>query len=137
MSPADPLSRTTLQLVDFAEQGDHEYVLFTPTRDGVPIAIDTWRVSDLTFTGYVAGDAAPVVLLPADTGWIVYSRKLVRRLTRAESIRQGLDATKGEYAIKKSFLEGLKAEDAEGVTEMAPETMIVGAPAEDERRGYL
>ena len=131
---ADPLGHTTLQLIDFTEQGDHDFVVFTPTRDSVAIAIDTWRVSDLSFTGYVGNDVQ--VVLPAETGWIVYSTKLVRRLTRAESIAQGLAQTKREYEIKAEFLKGLKADEVDGIAETDPSTFVVGGP-DHERRGYL
>ena len=131
---SDPVGHTTLQLIDFAEQGEHDFVLFTPTRDSVAIAIDTWRVSDLSFTGYVGNDIQ--VALPAETGWIVYSKKLVRRLTRAESIQAGLAQTKREYEIKAEFLKGLKADEADGVAELAPEAYVVGG-TDHERRGYL
>jgi hypothetical protein len=130
---SDPLSHTTLQLTDYAEQGDHPYVVFTPTRDAVAIAIDGWTVDENAFIGYIR--AEPAIVLPADSGWVVYSSKLVRRLTRAESIQIGLAQTKREYEIKREFLDGLKADEAAGIAEDDPSVLVVGAA--DERRGYL
>jgi hypothetical protein len=108
---ADPLARSTLQMVDLAEQPDLDYVVFPPSGDRSPVMIDSWTVTEDEFTGYREGDI--VIAMRADTPWIVYHKSMVRRLTRRENIEQGLAHTKGEYEIKTAFMKKLSAEEAE------------------------
>lgn len=108
---SDPLARITLQMVDLAEQPDCDYFLFPPSGDRSPVAIEWWDVDEHAFVGY-RGDE-PVVVVRADTGWIVYHKSLVRRITRRENIEQGLAHSKGEYEIKAAFMKTLNEAEAE------------------------
>jgi hypothetical protein len=88
-----PLARTVLQMIDLSDQPVTRYVLFPPSGDRTPVAIDDWEVTGGEFRGYVnrpeaLGGWKCVVALPADCMWIVYSRDLVRPITTEESLRQ-------------------------------------------------
>ena len=104
MSPVLPLDRTILQMLDFREQPLTSHLVFPPSGDRTPVAIDSWKVRDYIFLGYVAGSPDPVVALAADSGWVVYSRSLVRMLRTEEAMREGVARSQAIQKIEKELL---------------------------------
>ena len=103
MSPVLPLDRTVLQMLDFREQPITSHLVFPPSGDRTPVAIDSWKVRDYIFLGYVAGSSDPVVALAADSGWVVYARSLVRMLRTEDAMREGVARTHAMQRMEKEL----------------------------------
>ena len=112
------LDRSVLQLLDFSLQPDTTHIVFPPAGDRVPIAIDSWKVRDFVFSGYVNGVSEPVIALAADANWVVYSRRLVKLLTTEEAVREGITRA---LTIRK--LEREMSEPEDQVVVVMPEGM--------------
>jgi len=104
MSPTPPLDRTILQMMDFRDQPMTSHLVFPPSGDRTPIAIDSWKVRDYVFLGYVRGVLEPVIALAADANWIVYSRRLVRMLRTEEGMREGISRGLEMRKVEKELL---------------------------------
>ena len=115
------LTRSVLQMVDFKEQPLTQYLVFPPSGDRAPVAIDRWEIHDYEFRGYVgaAGNEAPVVVLPADSNWVIYSRTLIKLLSTEEALREGISH---KLAMRDVERELLKNEP--------PTVTVVGVPEE-------
>lgn len=103
MSPVLPLDRTILQMLDFREQPITSHLVFPPSGDRTPVAIDSWKVRDYIFLGYVAGSSDPVVALAADSGWVVYARSLVRMLRTEDAMREGVARSHAMQRMEKEL----------------------------------
>ena len=103
MSPVLPLDRTVLQMLDFREQPITSHLVFPPSGDRTPVAIDSWKVRDYIFLGYVAGSSDPVVALAADSGWVVYARSLVRMLRTEDAMREGVARSHAMQRMEKEL----------------------------------
>ena len=129
------LDRSVLQLLDFPLQPDTTHIVFPPAGDRVPIAIDSWKVRDCVFSGYVSGVGEPMIALAADANWVVYSRRLVKLLSTEEAVREGVTRA---LTIRKLEREMSKGEPEDQVVVVMPEGMEeLGAEKPDVPGQYL
>lgn len=110
------MERSLLQMVDFRQQPETTHLVFPPSGDRAPVAIDTWNVDDYEFRGFVNGVLAPVVAMPSDAGWVIYSRRLTKILSTEEALREGITHRLAMRAVEKDLL---KNEPVEGQPRMA------------------
>ena len=114
--------RSVLQLIDFSLQPETSHLVFPPAGDRIPIAIDSWKVRDYVFTGYVSGSNDPVIALAADANWIVYSRQLVKLLSTEDALREGIERGLEMRRMERDLL---KDEPPQTVQVMIPKEMLV------------
>ena len=98
--------RSVLQLVDFRLQPVTSHLVFPPSGDRVPIAIDSWRIRDFEFQGFVNGDRRPVIVMPFDAGWVVYSRALVKILSTEDALQEGIGHRLAMRGVERELLKG-------------------------------
>ena len=114
--------RSVLQLIDFSFQPETSHLVFPPAGDRIPIAIDSWKVRDYVFTGYVNGSSDPVIALAADANWIVYSRRLVKLLSTEDAMREGIQRGLEMRRVERELL---KDEPPQTVQVVIPKEMLV------------
>lgn len=109
-----PLARTVLQMLDLSEQPPTPYVFFPPAEHRAPIAIDTWEVDDGMVYGKqrMEGILTAVVSMPADKGWVVYHRSLLREMTTEDSIREAAARATAAMELERELAPG-GAEDGD------------------------
>ena len=98
--------RSVLQMRDFALQPATTHLVFLPSGDRAPVAIDTWRVRGAEFQGFVKGEKAPWVVMPADAGWVVCSRLLVKILSTEDALREGIGHRLAMRGVEREMLKG-------------------------------
>ena len=120
--------RSVLQMRDFALQPDTSHVVFPPSGDSAPVAIDTWRVRGAEFQGFVKGEKAPWVVMPADAGWVVCSRLLVKILSTEDALREGIGHRLAMRGVEREMLKGEPPEPPTIVVvpELGPDDPNVG-----------
>jgi len=113
--------RSVLQLIDFSLQPETSHLVFPPAGDRIPIAIDSWKVRDYVFTGYVSGSSDPVIALAADANWIVYSRRLVKLLSTEDALREGIERGLEMRRVERELL---KDEPPQPIQVVIPKGML-------------
>ena len=98
--------RSVLQMRDFALQPDTSHLVFPPSGDRAPVAIDTWRIKGEEFQGFVKGEKAPRIVMPFDAGWVVYSRQLVKLLSTEDALREGIGHRLAMRGVEREMLKG-------------------------------
>jgi hypothetical protein len=118
--------RSVLQMVDFREQPHTSHLVFPPSGDHAPVAIDTWDVEDWEFRGFVNGSDRPVIVMPADSHWVVYSRSLVTVLGTEEALREGIGRKLAMRDVEREMLKN------EPVPPDAPRIFVVPGDMADD-----
>ena len=103
---APVIQRSVLQAIDFRLQPVTTHLVFPPSGDRAPVAIDSWRIKDAEFQGFVRGEKAPRVVMPADAGWVVYSRLLVKILSTEDALREGIGHRLAMRGVEREMLKG-------------------------------
>ena len=98
--------RSVLQLVDFRLQPTTTHLVFPPSGDRAPIAIDSWRIKEAEFQWFVKGEKAPRVVMPANAEWVVYSRALVKILSTETALREGIGHRLAMRGVEREMLKG-------------------------------
>ena len=97
------MNRSILQLADIAQQPRCSHVLFPPSGDRSPIAIDRVEIRSGILAGYRKGSKAPVVQLPAGCAWVVYARSQLSILSAEESLRQSIEQTEALRKVQRDL----------------------------------
>ena len=118
--------RSVLQMRDFALQPDTSHVVFPPSGDSAPVAIDTWRVRGAEFQGFVKGEKAPRVVMPANAEWVVYARALVKLLSTEEALREGIGHRLAMRGVEREMLKGEPARTVVVVPNLGEDDPNVG-----------